>query len=147
MIFTFFLLSFCASFLFYAISQKSLYKDWKKRMLLFPIFMSGSMGFSINNTKAVIQGLFKYKTPFIRTPKYELIGNNGSFFGKKYGISSNKMVIVEILMSLYSCLGVVIAVYYFEIGIIPFMLMFFAGFSLIGYLSIKHHLTLKHGRA
>jgi cellulose synthase/poly-beta-1,6-N-acetylglucosamine synthase-like glycosyltransferase len=146
-IFTFFLLSFCASFLFYAISQKSLYKDWKKRMLLFPVFMSGSMGFSINNTKAVIQGLFKYETPFIRTPKYELIGSNGSFFGKKYGISSNKMVIVEILMSLYSCLGVVIAVYYFEIGIIPFMLMFFAGFSLIGYLSIKHHLTLKHGGA
>lgn len=146
-IFTFFLLSFCASFLFYAISQKSLYKDWKKRMLLFPVFMSGSMGFSINNTKAVIQGLLKYETPFIRTPKYELIGRNGSFFGKKYGISSNKMVIVEILMSLYSCLGVVIAVYYFEIGIIPFMLMFFAGFSLIGYLSIKHHLTIKHGRA
>jgi len=146
MIFAFFLLSFGASFLFYAISQKALYKDWKKRMLLFPVFMSGSMGFSINNTKAVIQGLFKLKTPFIRTPKYELIGTNGSFFGKKYGISTDKMVIIEILMSLYSFLGVVVAIYYFEIGIIPFMLMFFAGFSLIGYLSIKHHLTLKYGR-
>jgi len=146
MIFAFFLLSFGASFLFYAISQKALYKDWKKRMLLFPVFMSGSMGFSINNTKAVIQGLFKLKTPFIRTPKYELIGTNGSFFGKKYGNSTDKMVIIEILMSLYSFLGVVVAIYYFEIGIIPFMLMFFAGFSLIGYLSIKHHLTLKYGR-
>jgi cellulose synthase/poly-beta-1,6-N-acetylglucosamine synthase-like glycosyltransferase len=145
-IFAFFLLSFGASFLFYALSQKSLYKDWKKRMLLFPVFMSGSMGFSINNTRAVIQGLFKLRTPFIRTPKYELIGTRGSFSRKKYGISIDKMVVVEILMSLYSCLGVVIAVYYFEIGIIPFMLMFFAGFSLIGYLSIKHHLNLKYGR-
>ena len=105
------------------------------------------MGFSINNTRAVIQGLFKLRTPFIRTPKYELIGNRGSFSGKKYGISTDKMVIIEIFMSLYSCLGVVVAVYYFEIGIIPFMLMFFVGFSLIGYLSIKHHLNLKYRRA
>jgi cellulose synthase/poly-beta-1,6-N-acetylglucosamine synthase-like glycosyltransferase len=146
-IFAFFLLSFGGSFLFYVMSQKSLYKDWKRRMLFFPVFMSGSMGFSINNTRAVIQGLFKLKTPFIRTPKYKLMGKNGSFFGKKYGITTDKMVIIEILMSLYSCLGVVIAVYYFEIGIIPFMLMFFAGFSLIGYLSIKHHFNLKYGRA
>jgi hypothetical protein len=125
----------------------TLYKDWKKRMLLFPVFMSGSMGFSINNTWAVIQGLFRVRTPFIRTPKYKLIGNKGSFFGKKYGISTDKMVFIEILMSIYSCIGLVIAIYYFEIGIIPFMLMFFAGFSLIGYLSIKHHLNLKYRRA
>jgi cellulose synthase/poly-beta-1,6-N-acetylglucosamine synthase-like glycosyltransferase len=146
-IFSFFLLSFGASFLFYSLSQMTLYKDWKKRMLLFPVFMSGSMGFSINNTWAVIQGLFRVRTPFIRTPKYKLIGNKGSFFGKKYGISTDKMVFIEILMSIYSCIGLVIAIYYFEIGIIPFMLMFFAGFSLIGYLSIKHHLNLKYRRA
>jgi hypothetical protein len=116
-------------------------------MLLFPVFMSGSMGFSVNNTRAVLQGLFKIRTPFIRTPKYKLIGDTGSFFGKKYGISTDKMVIIELLMSVYSCIGLVIAIYYFEIGIIPFMLMFFAGFSVIGYLSIKHHLNLKYRRA
>jgi hypothetical protein len=145
-IFSFFLLSFAGSFLFYALSQKTLHKDWKKRMLLFPVFMSGSMGFSINNTKAVIQGLFKIRTPFIRTPKYKLIGNKGTFFGKNYKISWDKMVLFELFMSIYSCIGLVIAIYYFELGIIPFMSMFFAGFSLIGYLSIKHHLGLKYRR-
>jgi hypothetical protein len=109
--------------------------------------MSGSMGFSINNTKAVIQGLFKIRTPFVRTPKYKLIGNKGSFSGKKYKISMDKMIVFELLMSIYSCIGLVIAIYYFEIGIIPFMFMFFAGFSLIGYLSIKHHLNLLYRRA
>ena len=146
-IFSFFLLSFGGSFLFYALSQKSLYKDWKKRMLLFPVFMSGSMGFSVNNTRAVLQGLFRIRTPFIRTPKYKLMGNNGSFFGKTYRISTDKMVIVELFMSIYSCIGLCIAIYYLEIGIIPFMFMFFAGFSLIFYLSIKHHLNLKYRRA
>ena len=90
MIFAFFLISFWASFTFYAISQKSLYMDWKKRLMLFPIFMSGSMGFSINNTRAVIEGLLKRKTPFIRTPKYKLIGTGGSFKGKTYKISLEK---------------------------------------------------------
>jgi cellulose synthase/poly-beta-1,6-N-acetylglucosamine synthase-like glycosyltransferase len=146
-IFSFFLLSFSCSFLFYALSQKSLYKDWKKRMLIFPVFMSGSMGFSINNTRAVIQGLFKMRTPFIRTPKYKLIGNKGSILGKTYSISSDKMVLIELFMSIYSCIGLVIAIYYFELGIIPFMFMFFAGFSVIGYLSIKHHRNLKYRRA
>ena len=110
------------------------------------IFMSGSMGFSINNTKAVLQGLFKKPTPFIRTPKYRLIGKSGSFSNKNYQISMVKTVFIEILMAIYSCLGVIISVYYFELGIIPFMLMFSMGFAIIGYLSIKHHLSLKYGR-
>lgn len=145
-IFSFFLLSFGGSFLFYALSQKTLYKNWIKRMFLFPVFMSGSMGFSINNTKAVLQALFRKKTPFIRTPKYEMIGKKGSFLGKEYGIFMDRMVLMELFMAIYSCLSLVIAIYYFEIGIIPFLLMFFAGFSVIGYLSIKHHLNLKYGR-
>ena len=145
-IFAFFMISFSASFLFYALSQRSLYKDWKKRMLLFPVFMSGSMGFSINNTRAVIEALVKKRTPFIRTPKYQLIGQSGSFFKKHYRISLDKMVFVEILMAVYSCFGVLVAIYHIEIGIIPFMLMFFAGFSLIGYLTIKDYFLIKYRR-
>jgi hypothetical protein len=145
-IFAFFMISFSASFLFYALAQRSLHKDWKKRMLLFPVFMSGSMGFSINNSRAVIEALFKKRTPFIRTPKYQLIGQSGSFFEKHYGISLDKMVFFEILMAVYSCFGVLVAIYHIEIGIIPFMLMFFAGFSFISYLSIKHHLLYKYRR-
>ena len=140
-IFAFFLISFWASFLFYAISQKSLYPDWKKRMVLFPLFMSGSMGFSVNNTQAVIDGLLNVKTPFIRTPKYRLMGKTGAFVSR-YRMRLNKGVIFEIFMALYCCVGVVVSFYYFELGILPFMLMFFCGFGFIGYLSIKHY--LKH---
>jgi len=139
-IFTFFLLSFWASFLFYAISHKRLYSDWKKRLIMFPLFMSGSMGLSINNSRAVIEALFNRKTPFIRTPKYKLMGKSGSFNNKIYRIALDKSVILEIIMSIYSCIGIAVAIYYFEIGIMPFMLMFFAGFSLIGYLSVSHYL-------
>jgi len=142
LIFTFFAISFSASFIFYAVSQKSLYNDWKKRLLLFPVFMSGSMGFSVNNTKAVIEGLLKLSTPFIRTPKYKLIGRAGTIHDKSYRPTLDKTVIVEIIMAIYSCIGIIFSLYYRELGILPFMLMFFTGYSMIGYLSIKH--AFKH---
>jgi cellulose synthase/poly-beta-1,6-N-acetylglucosamine synthase-like glycosyltransferase len=139
-IFSFFLISFLISFVFYAISQKMIYKDWIKRLLIFPIFMSGSMGFSINNTKAVIAALMNRKSPFIRTPKYDLTGKQGKINLKMYKPRFDNMVLLEIIMAIYSLVGVGVALYYLEIGIIPFMLMFFFGYSLIAYLSIKHYL-------
>ena len=139
-IFSFFLISFLTSFVFYAISQKMIYRDWIKRLFLFPIFMSGSMGFSINNSKAVLAALMKRKSPFERTPKYHLTGKNGTLNLKMYKPRFDNMVLFEIIMALYSLLSVSVAFYYFELGIIPFMMMFFLGYSLIAYLSIKHYL-------
>ena len=139
-IFSFFLISFLTSFVFYAISQKMIYSDWKKRLYLFPIFMSGSMGFSINNSKAVLAALMNRKSPFERTPKFHLTGKQGTISSKMYKPRFDNMVLFEIIMALYSLLGVGVALYYLELGIIPFMMMFFLGYSLIAYLSIKHYL-------
>jgi hypothetical protein len=140
-IFTFFLLSFLSSFVFYAISQKEIYKNWFKRLFLFPIFMSGSMGFSINNSKAVMAALFNVKTPFERTPKYQLTHNRDRLNYKIYRPRINNVVVIEMIMAIYSLIGVAVAVYYLELGIIPFMIMFFMGYSLIAYLSIKHYFS------
>lgn len=58
--------------------------DWRKGsklksivhfVLLYPIFISLSMGLSLHNTIAVIQGLAGRKSAFIRTPKYNVIDN------------------------------------------------------------------------
>jgi cellulose synthase/poly-beta-1,6-N-acetylglucosamine synthase-like glycosyltransferase len=139
-IFSFFLISFLISFIFYAISQKMIYRDWIKRLFLFPIFMSGSMGFSINNSKAVMAALMNRKSAFERTPKYDLTGKEGSISLKMYKPRFNNMVLFEIIMALYSLVSIGVAFYYFELGIIPFMMMFFLGYSLIAYLSVKHYL-------
>ena len=146
-IFAFFMLSFASSFIFYLLSQRALHKDWMRRMLLFPVFMSGSMGFSVNNSLAVIQGLLKKRTPFIRTPKFRLMGKTGSFNGKGYGPSLDKMVYFEIFMAVYSSFSVILAVYYLELGILPFMIMFLIGFSITGFLSITHYFRNSYGRA
>jgi len=134
-----FVLAFIASFIFYLYSQKDVYEDWRKRIILFPLFMAGSMGFAINNTKAVFQALINKKTEFVRTPKYLIVDKEDSWADKKYVHKKISLsVIFESLIAIYSFAGVVISIVTLQISALPFQLMFSFGFGLVAYLSIKH---------
>lgn len=144
-----FVFAFIGSFLFYLYSQKDVYPDWHRRMLLFPLFMAGSMGFAVNNTKAVIEGLFNKKSEFVRTPKYSVIDKKDSWFDKKYVlVNFNYTVIVEVALALYCLFGVIASVYYLELAAVPFQLLFCLGFGLVAWLSIQHAwMARKQGHA
>jgi cellulose synthase/poly-beta-1,6-N-acetylglucosamine synthase-like glycosyltransferase len=135
-----FVLAFIASFLFYLYSQKDVYDDWRSRILLFPVFMAGSMGFAVNNTKAVFEALINKKSEFVRTPKYGIEGDKDTWKDKKY--THKKVVkfsvIFELLIALYSVACVVVSIVTLQISAIPFQLMYTFGFGLVAYLSIKH---------
>ncbi|MDI6765210.1 MAG: glycosyltransferase family 2 protein [Bacteroidota bacterium] len=134
-----FVFAFIGSFLFYLYSQKDVYHDWRKRMLLFPLFMAGSMGFAVNNTKAVIEGLIKKKSEFVRTPKYSVIDKKDTWLDKKYVLKKfNYTVIIELLLAMYCFFGVISSIYYLEIAALPFQLLFTMGFGLVAWLSIRH---------
>lgn len=140
-----FVLAFISSFLFYLYSQKDVHTDWRKRIVLFPLFMAGSMGFAINNSRAVFEGLMNRKSEFVRTPKFKLVGENGSWMDKKY--LNNKLglsVIVETIMAVYCFIGVVSSIYFLEIAALPFQLLFFIGFSIVSITSIKHAFVKNH---
>jgi len=134
-----FVLAFISSFMFYLYSQKDIHPDWRKRIVLFPLFMAGSMGLAINNSRAVFEGLMNRKSEFIRTPKFKLVGEGGSWMDKKY--LNNKLglaVIVETIMAVYCFIGVASSIYFQEIAALPFQLLFFIGFSLVSITSIRH---------
>jgi cellulose synthase/poly-beta-1,6-N-acetylglucosamine synthase-like glycosyltransferase len=134
-----FVLAFIASFVFYLYSQKDVYEDWRSRVLLFPVFMAGTMGFALNNTKAVFQALIKKRTEFVRTPKYLIVDKADTWKDKKYSHAKVSFsVILESLVALYSFAGVIISLITLQISAIPFQLMFSFGFGLVAYLSIKH---------
>ncbi|MCX7877666.1 MAG: glycosyltransferase family 2 protein [Ignavibacteria bacterium] len=136
-----FVLAFIASFLFYLYSQKDVYEDWRSRILLFPLFMAGSMGFAINNTKAVIEALFNKKSEFVRTPKYGIEGDQGKWQDKKYALRKKAIkpsVLLELGVAIYSFACVVVSIATLQISAIPFQLMFTFGFGLVAVLSIKH---------
>ena len=135
-----FVLAFIASFLFYLYSQKDVYEDWRSRILLFPVFMAGSMGFAINNTKAVFEALINKKSEFVRTPKYGIEGDKDKWQDKKYVHKKvvKFSVVFELLIALYSLACVVVSAVTLQISAIPFQLMYTFGFGLVAYLSIKH---------
>jgi cellulose synthase/poly-beta-1,6-N-acetylglucosamine synthase-like glycosyltransferase len=143
-----FVLAFVSSFLFYLYSQKDVHLDWKKRIFLFPLFMAGSMGFAVNNTRAVLEGLFNRKSSFVRTPKYRIEVEGDSWHNKKYRSAHRRIspfVAIEVLLAAYCFVGVAASLYYLEIAALPFQLLFCLGFGLVGFLSIKH--SLMAGRA
>ena len=134
-----FVFAFIGSFLFYLYSQKDVYHDWQKRMLLFPLFMAGSMGFAVNNTRAVLEGLFRKKSEFVRTPKYSVIDKKDNWIDKKYALMKfDFTVVIEFLLALYCLFGVAASIYYLELAAVPFQLLFSMGFGLVAWLSIKH---------
>lgn len=136
-----FVVAFISSFLFYLYAQKDVYNDWRKRITLFPLFMAGSMGLAVNNSKAVMEGLLDRKSEFVRTPKFKIVNKTDSFVAKKNYRSSSKLnstLIIEIVLAFYCLIGVFASIYFMEIAALPFHLMFFFGFASVAVLSIKH---------
>ena len=137
-----FVLAFVGSFMFYLYSQKDIRTDWRKKIVLFPLFMAGSMGFAVNNSRAVFEGLLNRKSEFVRTPKFKVENEKDSWIGKKY--TSKKIslsVIVELIMAVYCFIGILSSIYFMEIAALPFQIMFFLGFAFVSLTSIKHALS------
>lgn len=134
-----FVLAFISSFLFYLYSQKDIRADWRKKIVLFPLFMAGSMGLAVNNSRAVFEGLMNRKSEFVRTPKFSQESEKDSWAGNKYlNKKLGLTVIVEAILAVYCLIGVLSSLYFLELASIPFQLLFFLGFSFIAYTSIKH---------
>ena len=133
-----FIFAFVASFMFYLYSQKDVYPDWQKRIIYFPVFMTGSMGLAVNNTKAVWEGLINKKSEFVRTPKYKIVHHKDTVHDKKYHSKKVPFIAyIEAVLSLYCFVGVGVSVYYAQIASLPFQMMFSAGFGIISYLSFQ----------
>jgi len=136
-----FVLASISTFLFYLYAQKAIHFDWRRRLLLFPVFLSGSMGFAINNSRAVLEALANKKSGFTRTPKYRIVSDKDDWKKKVYVQRKVSLTIVfELLFTLYFIFGIAISIYYAELAAIPFQLMFMLGFGTVGIMSLRHAL-------
>ena len=104
-------------------------------LFLFPLFLAMSMGLSLHNAIAVIEGYIGKKTSFVRTPKFNISAVDNSY--KKNVYSPNKigwLSFLEGLMALYFAYGIYKGIQLGDLGLLPFHLMLFFGYSLVfGY--------------
>lgn len=140
-----FVLTIIGLFVFYFYSEKLINPNWKKRMLLFPVFMMGSIGLSLSNAKAVLEGFFNIKSAFIRTPKLGFLHRDPlNQKPKRYAIQFDKLIFLEILMIGYGIGSSYAGIHNYMtaksnfIGMIIFNFWALTGFSMVTFLSLKH---------
>lgn len=122
----------------YTISQHYLYpSDWRGRILLLPALMLVGFGICISNTRAVFEAFLGIKSGFIRTPK------RGSTVAKDYRPVVDRIPLLEILAGVYCAATVVIYAQSGNYGIIPFLTLYVAGFSLVGWSSLSEQFQAK----
>ncbi|NND72832.1 MAG: glycosyltransferase [Rhodothermales bacterium] len=121
-------------------SQRDLHHDWLQRMMIMPVFVAGSMGMAVNNTRAILEGLAGRKSPFVRTPKYNSTGASGGHWWKSAyaGRSLSVEVFLEALMMIYSIVGLVVIIMLGQWAAVPFQLLFALGFGLMATYGVKH---------
>jgi cellulose synthase/poly-beta-1,6-N-acetylglucosamine synthase-like glycosyltransferase len=121
---------------FYMVCQRELHKDWTPRLKYLPFLMSIGIGLTVNNTRAVLEALFRKETEFTRTPKYRIEGQTDEWIGKKYRQSVAVQPMIELALGLYFTGTVFYALANGIYGTVPFLVLFQIGFLYTGLLSI-----------
>jgi len=138
MIFTLLCLATFGPSSMYIFSQRILYRDWKSRIKYLPFLMCLGTGIAVNNTKAVLEGLFGIESGFIRTPKYGIRKKGDRWKGKRYSIPLNSVSILEFILGLYSLTGLFMFLFFSKYLVSPFLFIYTAGFFYVFFLSVKH---------
>ncbi|MEZ5057086.1 MAG: glycosyltransferase family 2 protein [Saprospiraceae bacterium] len=150
-IFTFFLIGWISIIAVYYVGnvQADLKKEGHyfkrlfKFLVLFPLFLALSMGLSLHNSIAVLQGYFGKKSPFIRTPKFNIQSISDSIKHKEYLIGKiTWTTFLEGILCLYFIGGVIAGIQLSNYNFLLFHLLLSIGYGTIFYYTLRH-LSLK----
>lgn len=144
-----FLLGFAAITYFYWVATQRFYPDKSISFYLknYTLFMIFSMGLSFHNAIAVMEGFLGVKTPFIRTPKFNIKSTLDSWKGNVY-IPHNLswQTVFEGLLMLYFIFGILSGVYLNDYGLIIFHIMLALGFGGIFFITLKNTIYARNSR-
>ncbi|GAB3246807.1 glycosyltransferase family 2 protein [Larkinella harenae] len=109
----------------------------------FPMYSSLMMGLSLHNTIAVIEGFAGRKTPFIRTPKFNVKASGDTWRTNKYlridlNSGTNWLTISEGALMLYFLFGIGLGFYFGHYNMLVFHCMLAMGFGLVFLYSLFH---------
>ncbi len=96
-----------------------------------PLLLIYGIGVAVSNTIAVMEALVGKDSPFIRTPKRGQETNSG------YRLRKNKTWALEVLLGLYSVASIAAGLKTGNYGILPFLILFAAGFLTVGIRTVS----------
>ena len=136
------LIFFVCYWYMYKKSNGNTFKDFVQYVLLFFTFFSIAMGFSLQNSIAVIEGHIGKRSEFVRTPKFNISSISDSWKNNKYLRKKPSLnVILEGLLMVYFAFGMysafIVGDQGGDFGLFPFHLMLFLGFGFVFFNSLK----------
>ncbi len=135
-----FLIGFVAMSIFYWAASRRIEpgNTWKYYIVNFPLFLTFSMGLALHNAIAVMEGYLGRKSPFIRTPKFNVLSAADQWVGNKYIMPKiTPATILEGVLCLYFIFGIASAIILGDFGLILFHLMLAVGFGGVFVMSVK----------
>ncbi|MCB0610973.1 MAG: glycosyltransferase [Lewinellaceae bacterium] len=114
-------------------------KSLVRFLKLFPMFLAMSMGLSLHNSVAVIEGWRGKKSPFVRTPKFNIKSGKDSFAKNKYVTAKlSWTTIFEGLLAVYYTGAIAAAIWLQNTTFLFFHLTLAVGFGTIFYYTVRH---------
>lgn len=140
---SFFVISLLIVSLFYLVAEisneKKITKGVGHYLYKFPLFLAFSMGLSLHNAIAVLEGYLGKKTPFVRTPKFNVTAPTRNWKANIYlDKKIHPLSLIELFLSIYFLWGVSLAFAYHQYELLPLHLLLSFGFGIVGFYSIKH---------
>ncbi len=125
---------------FYLVTLRAAGRSWGQALRHVPALMGLGIGLAVNNSKAVLSGLFNDAGVFHRTPKYNIEGGRGDWSGKSYRLPRNPSLYVEAFLALYFVACFVAAI---RLGMwysMPFLYLFLHGYTYMFLLGVAPRL-------
>ena len=131
--------------IYYTANVQAEIKDeaWGRKVLkfifLFPLFLAISMGLSLHNTIAVFEGFRGKKSPFVRTPKFDITGIRDSFQKRNYLASKLEWsAIFEGILAVYFTAAIIIGLMQDNTIFVAFHTLLAFGYGTIFYYTVRH---------
>ncbi len=113
-------------------------------IITFPAFLCVSMGLSLHNAIAVLEGYFGKKSAFIRTPKFNVLKKTGSWSNNKYLKTHLTWInFFELFLALLFAFGILKGIQLKDYSLLPFHSMLCVGFLSVFYFSFTQRISYK----
>ena len=119
--------------LFYLVAEHARRDLRPSALLRVPLVMALGLGMSVNNSRAVLEGLVGIRSPFVRTPK---VGDGVGGGGARYRSPLVGRGLLELAIAAYYTASVAWAASHGLWASIPFLCLFLVGFAYVGLVTV-----------
>lgn len=130
----------------YALSQRHLYPDWKRRMLSMPVLALLGTGLALSNTWAIAQGLVLRNQAFQRTPKFRIERRGDRWIHSRYVLPFQWISLGELALASLALTSALISIAMSNYFAVPFLLLYVAGYGYVGLHGVKDGWMGRHKR-